>query len=90
MKRTYHFEFTRHADRFFGKFPKNVQKRLLKKLDALEKKENPLQWAKKLQGIGERYSFRVGDYRIICAQQKTDQIVILIILTVGHRKDVYE
>lgn len=90
MTQTCRFEFSRHADRLFAKLKRNVQKRIRKQLEGWEKKEKPLQYAKKLRGHGERYSFRVGDYRIICAKHGAGHFVILMILTVGHRKNVYE
>ena len=89
MKR-YRFEFSRHADRLFGKLPKNIQKRILAKLAQIESLEKPLFKAKKLKGMADRYSFRIGEYRVIVTKNERGRLVILIILTVGHRREVYE
>ncbi|PIR53327.1 type II toxin-antitoxin system mRNA interferase toxin, RelE/StbE family [Candidatus Peregrinibacteria bacterium CG10_big_fil_rev_8_21_14_0_10_49_10] len=89
MKR-YLFVFSRHADRLFGKLQKNVQSRILKKLAEIQKLQNPLLHAKKLEGMVGRYSFRIGDYRVIVTKKENGQFLVLLILAVGHRKDVYE
>jgi len=34
------------------------------------------------------WRYRVGDYRIICDIQ--DDIVTVLVLVIGHRKNVYE
>jgi mRNA interferase RelE/StbE len=39
----------------------------------------------KLKGI---YKFRVGQYRIIC--EKRSKIFIIIVVKIGHRKEIYE
>ena len=43
--------------------------------------------ARKLQGR-EGLRVRVGDYRIIYTV--TDQILTVVVVTLGHRRDVYE
>jgi mRNA interferase RelE/StbE len=43
--------------------------------------------SKKLEGPGERYRIRQGDYRILYSID--DAIRIVAIIKVGHRKDVY-
>jgi len=67
----YRFEFSRHADRLFGKLPKSIQKRIIVKLS-------------------DRYSYRIGDYRVVITQKDRGRLVILVVLTVGHRKEVYD
>ena len=41
-----------------------------------------------LKGYLESGEYRVGDYRLICDIQ--DNKVIIYVLTVGHRKEVYK
>lgn len=49
---------------------------------------NPRATGKALQGqLAGYWRYRVGDYRLIC-QIKDDRLVILVI-EIGHRKDVY-
>lgn len=52
---------------------------------------NPMSKAKPLSGIfSGLYRFRVGDYRVIFRKQKSGRIIILLILRIKHRKDIYE
>ncbi|GIW65430.1 MAG: translation repressor RelE [Candidatus Parcubacteria bacterium] len=69
------------------KLPKQIQKRILEKLDFYVSSPNPLKFDEKLQSkdLGD-YRYRVGDYRIIF--DFDDKLKALIILKVGHRKDV--
>lgn len=55
----------------------------------LEGSDNPRAIGKGLVGnrSGE-WRYRVGDYRIIA--NIDDQLITILILTIGHRKDVYE
>jgi len=66
------------------RLPSAVQRRLKEKL--LRYSEDPLRYAVKLteESIGQ-YRFRVGDYRIVF-DLKGDA---LLVLAVGHRKDIY-
>ncbi len=41
----------------------------------------------RLQGGGERYRIRVGDYRII--YQIQDAVLIVLVLDIGNRRDIY-
>ena len=50
--------------------------------------DDPRQWGKALQGEKRGlWRYRVGDYRLIC-DILHDKIIIMI-LEVGHRKDIY-
>ena len=76
-------------------------KKALKKLDRptaaliigwieknLENCENPRQHGKGL--TSNRYGqwrYRIGDYRLIC--EIKDKEIIILILEIGHRKDIY-
>lgn len=75
----------------------------LKELSALSKKEaqriqkkvsehlakSPQTLGKLLTGQwGGLYSYRVGDYRVIYELHQQD--IVIVIVRVGHRKDVYE
>jgi mRNA interferase RelE/StbE len=56
--------------------------------DRLQPAENPRQLGKPLQGDkGGLWRYRVGDYRLICEIQ--DERITVLVLRVGHRKDVY-
>jgi len=51
--------------------------------------ENPRQFGKALKGNrSDQWRYRIGDYRLL-AEIKDDKVIILV-LTVGHRRDVYK
>lgn len=84
----YKFFFTEYAVRQLGTLPRFVQKRIKEKLLFWQQQENPLVFARSLIGFSPAtHRFRIGDYRLICSVEKR-QFVILV-LKVGHRKDVY-
>jgi mRNA interferase RelE/StbE len=82
----YSYVFKPQAVRDLKKLPKEVQKRIIKKLDYFVSFENPLVFADHLINfeIGT-YRFRIGDYRVIfdIVGEK------IIILTLGHRREIY-
>ena len=77
--------FTPAAWRDWQRLPKQTQARLKTKLTFYS--NDPLKYAVKLTdpAIGQ-YRFRIGDYRIVF-DLSADTIVIL---AVGHRKDIYK
>ena len=83
----YKYEFKPQAVRDLKKLPKMVQKRIIKKLDFYISSPNPLAFADHLINfeIGS-FRFRIGDYRVIFDVE--DETII--ILTLGHRKEIYK
>lgn len=82
-------EITHTAERQIKRFDRVAQQSII---DFLRKRiqpaDNPQQWGKPLRGEKRGlWRYRVGDYRIICDIQH-ERITILV-LAVGHRKDVY-
>jgi mRNA interferase RelE/StbE len=50
--------------------------------------ENPRRpGAEKMSGLDNRYRFRVGDYRIV--YEIHDAVLLVLILAVGDRKEIY-
>ena len=43
---------------------------------------------KKLKGYNHSYRIRVGDYRII--YEIEDKILRILVIAIGHRKDIYK
>jgi len=82
---TFSVEWSPKAVRALSKLEKNLIKRILQKVENI--KENPEPYLKQLTN-DPRHSLRVGDYRILVNFSKTDQK--LQVLTVGHRKNIYE
>ncbi len=82
---SFNLVFTKNALRDIKKLDRLAQKRLAQKLKQF--REKPLFFAKKLTTpvIGQ-YRWRVGNYRIILDIKGKD----LIILRVGHRREIYK
>ena len=50
--------------------------------------QNPYQFGKPLKGNKAGiWRYRVGNYRILC--QMEDKALIILVIAVGHRKDIY-
>lgn len=79
--------FTQLAFRQFQKLSWTTQKQIDQKLVFYLAQQNPLHFADKLKDsrLGS-FRFRVGDYRMLFDIQDDT----IIILKVGHRRDVYK
>ena len=67
----------------------DVSRRILSFLDdRIRGANDPRQLGKALRGeLGEYWRYRVGDYRILCKIE--DEVLIVLVVKVGHRRDVY-
>jgi mRNA interferase RelE/StbE len=76
------------AERDIRKLNKQVQKRILDRIEALGAAPRA-RGVEKLKGTaaGVFYRARVGDYRIIYEIQ--DALLIVLVLKVGNRREVY-
>lgn len=66
-----------------------VQERIRQAVDEKLAQEPCGPWAKRLKGERDLWRLRVGDYRIIY-QVREDGEVWVLIVWVGHRRDVYD
>ena len=82
-------EITRTAEKQIKRLARNAQASIVRFLrERLRPAEDARQWGKPLQGEKRGlWRYRVGDYRLICDIQ--DEKITVIVLEVGHRKDVY-
>lgn len=82
-------EITRTAEKQIFKLERAVQVAIQSFLrERLAAADNPRQWGRPLQGEKRGlWRYRVGDYRLICDIQ--DDKIMVLVLEVGHRKDVY-
>jgi mRNA interferase RelE/StbE len=83
-------ELSESADRDLAKLDFQHRKRILRFLnDRVAKLEDPRSIGQALRGsrLGEFWKYRVGDYRLIC-RIEDDRLVVLV-LSVGHRKEIY-
>jgi mRNA interferase RelE/StbE len=51
--------------------------------------DDPRALGESLKGpkLGEYWKYRVGDYRIICKIE--DERLVVLVLRIGHRRDIY-
>lgn len=82
----YRIEFAPRAEREFKKLPRPVQVRLKTRIDTLAENPRP-QGVEALSGEDRLYRIRAGDYRIIYAIQ--DEVLLVLVIRVGHRREVY-
>ena len=68
------------------KLPGGVQKRIGRKIDVL-KRDPRGSGTKKLRHEKDYYRARTGDYRIL--YEIEDHIVTILVIGVGHRREVY-
>ena len=79
--------FKKSAEREFEKLPQSVAKRMVPVIDGLAIEPRP-NGSKKLSGKDQPlWRVRVGDYRIVCLIE--DQIEIVEIQKIGHRREIY-
>ena len=82
----YKVELRPSARRELLKLPRHDQVRLVRAMDGLAKEPRP-KGVKKLAGAEDLYRIRVGDYRV--DYQIHDDRLIVLVVRIGHRKDVY-
>jgi mRNA interferase RelE/StbE len=82
-------EVTRTATRQIEKLDHAAQRSIQRFLrERLIEAEDPRQWGKPLHGEKRGlWRYRVADNRLICDIQ--DEKITVLVLEVGHRKDVY-
>jgi len=67
---------------------KPIRNRIIDYLKQLEAVDNPRIQGKALTGkYSGLWRYRVGDYRLIC--QIKDKEIIILVLDIDHRKDIY-
>jgi len=83
-------EFDEAAKKELARLDRLVAKRIVSFLqDRLAIAENPRSLGQALTGktLGSFWKYRVGDYRIIASIEDTK--ITILVLRVGHRRDVY-
>jgi mRNA interferase RelE/StbE len=81
----YRVVFRKSVAQDMRRIPDRDLRRILATIDSLSEDPRPA-GIEKLSGQ-ERYRVRQGDYRII--YEIKDEDVIVVVVKVGHRKDVY-
>lgn len=85
----FHVEWSLRAQKQMRKLDKSIAEMLLRWVHKnLDNCENPRLHGKALTAnLAGQWRYRIGDYRLI-AEIREQEIVILI-LSVGHRKEIY-
>jgi mRNA interferase RelE/StbE len=82
----YSIEFAASALREFKALDGAVQRRIGNRISELETNPFPA-GSRKLHGQEDLFRVRVGDYRII--YRVDGKRIVIVIVRIGHRKDVY-
>lgn len=82
---TYKLEIKRSAQKEIRGLPAQEKRRIIAKIQSLA--DDPRGADSKKLSAQERYRVRVGEYRIL--YEIHDQVLVVTIVRVAHRKDVY-
>jgi len=80
-------ELSRQARKVYLKLPETVRKNIHEKLTRLAESPYDHHDVKKLKGTSHCYRLRVGDWRIL--YHIHNEALIIEVITIGHRKEVY-
>ncbi len=83
----YRIEFVKQSAKQLKSLSTEEQQRIKIKIDALGNVPRP-DGVVKLAGEDNLYRIRVGNYRIIYSIQ--DNHLLVLVLKIGHRRDVYQ
>lgn len=82
----YEITYAQSALKALRKLDRGIARRILTAIDALAGDPRP-HGCKQLKGGGGEMRIRVGDYRII--YDVDDGEVVILVLAIGHRREVY-
>lgn len=83
----YEIKFARTATKELRSLPSQIVQRIAGKIDQLAKDPRPKN-CRKLQGYENLWRIRIGDYRVV--YEISDQIKVIEVRRVRHRRDVYD
>jgi len=82
----YEIRFEKSAIKQLAKLPTDASQKIMEAIEGLA--DNPrLSGCKKLKGR-DAYRIRIGDYRVI--YEIYDNQLLVIIIAIGNRKDIYD
>jgi len=87
---TWNVDFGERARKELRKLDRQAQQELLKYFrERIASEEDPRRFGKPLSGnMTGLWRYRVRNYRMICSIE--DDKLIVLVLRVGHRKEIYE
>ncbi len=84
----YRVIYEKDAMKDLEKITSDMRKRIFEKVNALAREEPWLDIKNLRWYIDSVYRLRVGDYRVI--YEKIGNDLVILVLEIGHRKDIYE
>lgn len=84
----YKLEFKKSVKKDLKNIDKARVKKILREIDGLKNGIKNNDNVIKLKGNNPYYRFRIGEYRVIF--EKQDNILIITVIKIGHRKDIYQ
>lgn len=86
---TWKIEFDTSVEKDLKKLGHTAQKKILKYIkEKILTSENPRLLGKSLSGkLSDIWRYRIGDYRLLAKIE--DEHFVVLVIHVGHRKDVY-
>jgi len=82
--------YSKKARKDLAGFSAKDREKILLKLEFFCFESSPMKHAKTLSGeLKGLYRFRIGDYRAIFSKDSKGRLMILTIITIKHRRDVY-
>lgn len=82
----YQILFDKSAAKQLAKLPEKSYEKVKKSIEELAESPRPV-GCLKLKGSGDAYRIRIGDFRVI--YEIEDDILVVVIVSVGDRKEVY-
>ena len=80
--------YSESAKKQLKKLDNSVKRKILDYMDDVEKLADPRARGKSLVGnLSGFWRYRVGDYRVLCKIQ--DEKLIVLVVDIGHRKEIY-
>ncbi len=84
-------EYTNKALKDLRLLERATAQRIVEKIRSYVEDAHPLRHAKKLNPpFDDLYRFRVGAYRVIFELNSRGTLTVLLVLKIGHRKNMYE
>jgi mRNA interferase RelE/StbE len=83
---SYEIEISRTAERQLKKLSEEDQLRVLRAVLALKEVPRP-RGSRKLSGYDDVFRIRVGRFRVLYSAAESR--LVILVLKIGHRKDVY-
>ena len=84
---TYRIEVAPAAARQLRKLDPSARRRVQGAVELLAENPRPRS-AKKLVGGGGEWRVRTGNYRVV--YEINDDVLLVLVVAVGHRRDIYE